>query len=959
MIWSSCDGTAPGDNPDTPIITQRGRSTNYATFSHPLPKPVARGIESTGRHPHPFDTSVRSLGADTPHTWKGVATEWWPSDFVSQNYETLVALMQEETKKRSSQSLQARLNFGPEDEVSPPRHQKERRGKDNRRPPVFGRIGKKVSGTQTANLQNLDTHENNDWRISVRDRLGSRDVHNRLRQRRSPNESPPSSDSEDSQRKRRRRARLNFGPEDEVSPPRHQKERRGKDNRRPPVFGRIGKKEFRSGTHKGNLLEFGGTHDNNDWRISVRDRLGSHDVHSRLGQRRSPNESPPSSDSEDSRRKRRRRIALMGLEEFTQGIPLTFFTQRRSVPGTPVELARVVIDSSQGSLQAAYGSQNFDELDEKTRSFIQEKPPQRTAGKATTRSEGVVAVGTTSTPHDNDPKEKLASEVQTSQWPTTQCALRRATRGERLLKLTKSQPKFFAWKWHLFSLFHRETKLVDGDFSIEYKCQRVTSSHRMYIDGGASADILYEHCFQRVRPKVKSQLNPATTSLTGFTGEKIWPMGQLRLPVMIGNKEHSTTAWMNFMVIRSPSPYNGIIGRPGISAYWRGPHSYGSDAKIPRRRRRGFIRLPGARKKYRSRGSHSDTGWAAVCALLQRNSISFDGKPKYMMVREGLYHYWLSSPRYGSKGGGKGDRLAGGCALDFTDLNKHVHKTAIHYRRIDWNVESLCGYLSKPDGIKPVQKKQKLSSKLPSTAHGGKEVHRRYNGEVSRFEQVPIQVSRQVTPLVPNAQEVYEEGRLPLDYNSRRSFHAAQAAYSSPSHASRPPVPGEDGLCIYPRRIMGQLAPCYSTDRTPLQTPVVYFVSKALKVRRSNYRANGEADPGFGRNCKSGAWVLPREITSFFRHASAVKGTDTGGFSHRKKPGKNDANSPERSKTPRTMDLIHGWIVCLWTMVRRRPLSSLNRKGMGIHLAELRFEFTATNNEAEYEALIAGLRIAA
>ncbi|GJY72392.1 reverse transcriptase domain-containing protein [Tanacetum coccineum] len=89
--------------------------------------------------------------------------------------------------------------------------------------------------------------------------------------------------------------------------------------------------------------------------------------------------------------------------------------------------------------------------------------------------------------------------------------------------------------------------------------------HRMYIDGGASADILYEHCFQRLRPKVKSQLNPATTSLTGFTGEKIWPMGQIRLPVMVGNKEHSTTAWMNFMVIRSPSPYNGIIGRPGIS----------------------------------------------------------------------------------------------------------------------------------------------------------------------------------------------------------------------------------------------------------------------------------------------------------------------------------------------------------------------------------------------------------
>ncbi|GJT25341.1 hypothetical protein Tco_0895278 [Tanacetum coccineum] len=158
-----------------------------------------KGTNTTEPPPPPLRNKGPELGADNL-TLEGVATELAPSDFVSQNYETLVALIQEETKKRSSQSLQARLNFGPEDEVSPPRHQKERRGKDNRRPPVFGRIGRKVSDTQTANLQNLDTHEHNDRRISVRDRLGSRDVHSRLGQRRSPSDSPPSSDSEDSRR---------------------------------------------------------------------------------------------------------------------------------------------------------------------------------------------------------------------------------------------------------------------------------------------------------------------------------------------------------------------------------------------------------------------------------------------------------------------------------------------------------------------------------------------------------------------------------------------------------------------------------------------------------------------------------------------------------------------------------------------------------------------------------------
>ncbi|GKF10140.1 hypothetical protein Tco_0048066, partial [Tanacetum coccineum] len=30
------------------------------------------------------------------------------------------------------------------------------------------------------------------------------------------------------------------------------------------------------------------------------------------------------------------------------------------------------------------------------------------------------------------------------------------------------------------------------------------------------------------------------------------------------DEEHSTSAWMDFMVVRSHSPYNGIIRRPGI-----------------------------------------------------------------------------------------------------------------------------------------------------------------------------------------------------------------------------------------------------------------------------------------------------------------------------------------------------------------------------------------------------------
>ncbi|GJW46974.1 hypothetical protein Tco_0078620 [Tanacetum coccineum] len=125
----------------------------HATFTTP-PQTVL-GTNTTEPPPSPLQNKGPELGVDNL-TLEGVTTELAPSDFISQNYETSVALMQEETKKRSSQSLQARLNFGPEDEVSPPRHQKERRGKDITSPPVFGRIRKKVLGI-TANLKNLVT----------------------------------------------------------------------------------------------------------------------------------------------------------------------------------------------------------------------------------------------------------------------------------------------------------------------------------------------------------------------------------------------------------------------------------------------------------------------------------------------------------------------------------------------------------------------------------------------------------------------------------------------------------------------------------------------------------------------------------------------------------------------------------------------------------------------------------
>ncbi|GJU52867.1 reverse transcriptase domain-containing protein [Tanacetum coccineum] len=105
--------------------------------------------------------------------------------------------------------------------------------------------------------------------------------------------------------------------------------------------------------------------------------------------------------------------------------------------------------------------------------------------------------------------------------------------------------------------------------------------HHMYIDGGSSTEILYEHCFNELRSEIKSQMVPARTSLIGFSRETIWLLGQLRLLVTIRDADHCTKAWMDFMIVISISPYNGIIGRPGIREIQAVPSTAHGMLKFP------------------------------------------------------------------------------------------------------------------------------------------------------------------------------------------------------------------------------------------------------------------------------------------------------------------------------------------------------------------------------------------
>ncbi|GAV87223.1 hypothetical protein CFOL_v3_30649, partial [Cephalotus follicularis] len=87
---------------------------------------------------------------------------------------------------------------------------------------------------------------------------------------------------------------------------------------------------------------------------------------------------------------------------------------------------------------------------------------------------------------------------------------------------------------------------------------------RILLDSGSSADILYKHAFDQLRIPA-DQLKPVKTPLVGFTGETIHPLGSINLSVVAGTAPRQTQVEMTFLVVDTPSPYNAIIGRPGLN----------------------------------------------------------------------------------------------------------------------------------------------------------------------------------------------------------------------------------------------------------------------------------------------------------------------------------------------------------------------------------------------------------
>nr|GEV60376.1 reverse transcriptase domain-containing protein [Tanacetum cinerariifolium] len=197
--------------------------------------------------------------------------------------------------------------------------------------------------------------------------------------------------------------------------------------------------------------------------------------------------------------------------------------------------------------------------------------------------------------------------------------------------------------------------------------------HRMYIDGGYSMEILYEHCFNQLRPEIRRDAT------------------------------HFTKAWINFMIVKSLSPYNGIIGRPGLKAIQAVPSTVHRMLKFPVEwgivticstiliptKCASVITSAVVPSEERTRpanfkvalhpdfpdqevvigGTLSYKGRTELCSDLKKNLDIFMWQPSDM----------TGVPRW---------RMC----VDFTNLNKACPQDCYPLQEIEWKVESLYGY---------------------------------------------------------------------------------------------------------------------------------------------------------------------------------------------------------------------------------------------------------------------------
>ncbi|GKA19094.1 reverse transcriptase domain-containing protein [Tanacetum coccineum] len=450
---------------------------------------------------------------------------------------------------------------------------------------------------------------------------------------------------------------------------------------------------------------------------------------------------------------------------------------------------------------------------------------------------------------------------------------------------------------------------------------------------------------------------PATTSLTGFSGETIWPLGQLRLLVTIGDAEHFTKAWMNFMIF--PVDDGVVTIRSTILM----PNEC---ATITTTSKDSVKKIEGSQENLKVAihhdfpdqevalgGTLSIEGRTAVCALLKRNLDIFAWQPSDMTgvprwTAEHRLNIWDGYPLVRQKKRGQAPKRAKAIQAEVQKLVKAGIMRDVNYHdwlsnpvmdcyplpEIDWKVESLCGYpfkclLDAYKGYHQIQMAEEDEEKTAfHTPHGvycytkmsfglknagatyQRLVDKAFEKQVGRNLEVYVDdlviKSHTEAELLRDIEETFRTLRkINIKLNPKKcTFGAVEGMFL--------------GYMIGPKGIN----PCPEKIEAVLQLPSPRTVKEVQSLNGKLAGLNRTPHVG-GTKAKGRANnVCIRLSRSGWRRLDEEKGLN-----------------PDAS------------LFC-------SGLILTSPEGAEFTYA-LRFQFTASNNEAEYEALLAGLRIAA
>ncbi|GKB34189.1 hypothetical protein Tco_0879131 [Tanacetum coccineum] len=87
---------------------------------------------------------------------------------------------------------------------------------------------------------------------------------------------------------------------------------------------------------------------------------------------------------------------------------------------------------------------------------------------------------------------------------------------------------------------------------------------RVYIDNRSTCEVIYEHCFEKLNPTIKATRVNTKNPLVGFLEKCSWSVGEILLEITIGEYPLSRTETLNFIIVKSDSPHNMLLGRTAM-----------------------------------------------------------------------------------------------------------------------------------------------------------------------------------------------------------------------------------------------------------------------------------------------------------------------------------------------------------------------------------------------------------